>query len=122
MRILPIFFAALILASSVGCSGTPSQRYEKSVRTYSAVGELAVIAIDRDFVSLDVAESIGAIDNAAYAELVLMRGALADEPVFETHYARFRRIIASLIELTKDPGTEMPATPQTPQPNFGGGQ
>lgn len=121
MRILSIFFAALILVSSVGCSGTPSQRYEKAVKLYSATGAIAVAAIDNDFVSLNVAESIGDIDNAAYAELVLMRESLDEEPVFETHYARFRRIIASLIELTKDPGTEMPATPIQPAPNFGGG-
>lgn len=122
MRILSVLIGLLMFAASTGCSGTASQRYEKGVKTYSAVGVLVVAAIDNDFVSLETAIVIGDIDAAAYAELVAMRDALDTNPdLADSHYARFRRIIASLQEITKEPKHGMPAPQPPPQPNFGGG-
>ena len=132
------FLFSILLVPLAGCSAfgggpvSPSMEYRRAVQTYRATGDLAVRAIDEDFVSLDTAEVIGSVDNAAYAELVFMRENIptdtdADRTTFDWHLARFRRIIASLRELTSDPGVSVPSTlpgepgsgDTLPDPNFG---
>ena len=133
-RYLSLLFCAVLLPLG-GCSifggpVSPSLEYRKAVRSYETVGALVVKAIDEDFVSLDTAEILGDIDNAAYAELQRMREAIPTDPdidrsSFDWHLARFRRILASLRELASDPEVSDPSTlpvgpDPLPPPNFGG--
>jgi len=111
MRFITLLIGAVLILSSVGGCGTASQKYQKGIHSYAAAGALVIIAIDNDFVSLETAEVIGTIDNAAHAELVHMRAALdsGNDEVALSHYARFRRVIASLQQIAADPGVPPPA-------------
>ena len=95
-----------------------SQRYAQGVEAYSAAGEAATIAINNDWVSLETAEAIGEIDEAAHSELVTLREALDNEnaEAFDWGFDRFRRILRAYQEAVAEPDAEPPDAEDGPDP------